>query len=131
MEISTRATIPADWADPILSVAQAQSLLGQAGQVVLQAAGGGHLLGVAANGSMADILTLYVPPELRQQGRAMALLETFLAYARAQGALGLTLEVRADNATAIRLYEKVGLIVQHRRVGYYKGVDALVLGVEF
>jgi ribosomal-protein-alanine N-acetyltransferase len=119
--------VPDAWEDPIFTPTQAKNTLAQAGNILLQAQGGGHLLGFASAGAAADILTLYVPENLRRQGRAEALLQAFFAHAKAQGATGLTLEVRADNATAITIYTKLGLTEQHRRVGYYGGVDALIM----
>jgi ribosomal protein S18 acetylase RimI-like enzyme len=132
MQIEQRLTFPPACTDPIFSLPQLQNFLAQAHHVLLCAQGGGHLLGRATAGATADILTLFVPPEARRQGRAAALLQAFLAHAKAQGATGLALEVRADNAAAIALYTKLGLVAQHRRVGYYGAhQDALVLAVNF
>ncbi|MCA3243921.1 MAG: GNAT family N-acetyltransferase [Alphaproteobacteria bacterium] len=131
MEILRQTNLPVGWDDPVLHAAQAAAVLAQPGHVLLQATGGGHLLGLAVAGVPADILTLYVPTALRRQGRAYALLAAFLAQAQAVGASGLTLEVRADNAAALALYQAQGLTLRHRRVGYYGGVDALVLGRDF
>lgn len=129
--IVTATVVPAAWDDPVLTVAQAQALLSQPGHTLLQAAGGGHLLGLAVAGANADIITLFVPLAVRRQGRAEALVLAWLAHAKQVGAQGLTLEVRADNTQAVALYTKVGLTLRHRRVGYYGQVDALVLGIEF
>jgi ribosomal-protein-alanine N-acetyltransferase len=135
MQVSQILAVPEGWEDPVLSQTQAENLLVQAGHILLQVQGGGHLLGCAAAGAQADILTLWVPSNLRRQGRAETLLQAFLAQAKAQGATGLSLEVRADNAAAIALYEAAGLQERHRRVGYYGGqdeqVDALVLILNF
>lgn len=129
--VHTLAKLPAAWDDPVLTAPQAAALLAQPGHLLLQAEGGGHLLGMAVPGMAADILTLYVPDNLRRQGRAQALLAVFLAQARVVGASGLTLEVRADNVAALALYQAQGFTLRHRRVGYYAGVDALVLGCDF
>jgi ribosomal-protein-alanine N-acetyltransferase len=131
-QVTRLPQVPAGWDDPILSASQATLRLAQPGHILLQAAGGGHLLGWVGAGMPADLLTLYVPPTLRRQGRAQALLQALLSHARAAGASGLTLEVRADNAAALQLYHAAGLRVVHRRVGYYGGsVDALVLRHDF
>lgn len=131
MQVSQIFAIPTGWEDSVLSQAQVENLLAQAGHSLLQVQGGGHLLGCVAAGAQADIVTLYVPENLRRQGRAAALLQAFLAQAKTQGATGLSLEVRADNTGALALYTAAGLREVHRRVGYYGGVDALVLSLDF
>jgi ribosomal protein S18 acetylase RimI-like enzyme len=47
-------------------------------------------------------------PAYRGQGLGRALLLACIAKAKAQGITRITLQVRADNAVAIRLYEAVG-----------------------
>ncbi len=129
--VETLSALPAGWDDPVLNAAQAKALLAQSGFFLLVAQGGGHLLGSAAPAGRADIVTLYVPTALRRQGRAQALLGAFIVQAQAVGAAGLTLEVRADNASALALYSAAGLRVVHRRLGYYGGVDACVMELVF
>jgi ribosomal-protein-alanine N-acetyltransferase len=80
----------------------------------------------------AEILTLAVDPARRRQGIARALLEAATAAAAHAGAGVLFLEVAADNAAAIALYESAGFTQAGRRRGYYArsdgaAVDALVL----
>ena len=79
----------------------------------------------------AEVLTLAVRPERRRLGMGRALL------AAAEGAARLTadamfLEVAADNAGAIALYEGAGYEQVGRRARYYarpsgEGADAIVM----
>lgn len=79
----------------------------------------------------AEILTLGVIPEVRRAGVGRALLEAALENARTLGAAALFLEVAADNAAAIALYQQAGFGAVGSRKGYYSRVggtvDALVL----
>jgi [ribosomal protein S18]-alanine N-acetyltransferase len=124
-------TLPVWWDDPVLEQAEAASLLAQPGHVLLVAEVGGHLLGRSGMDENADIITIFVPPAQRQRGLATALLLAFMQQIKAAGGTGLTLEVRADNTAALALYNSAGLQQVHRRVGYYAGVDAVVMGVDF
>lgn len=70
-----------------------------------------------------------VRPHLRGVGIGSALLHHVLAEARQLGARRATLEVRASNEAARRLYERLGFYVAATRRNYYtKPVeDALIL----
>ena len=57
---------------------------------------------------LLNIHDLAVSPEMRPQGVGRALLQSSESEARRCGCCRLTLEVRADNAVARRLYEDVG-----------------------
>jgi ribosomal-protein-alanine N-acetyltransferase len=125
-------SLPAWWNDPIVSRAEGEAFLAQSGHLLLAEQTGGHLLGMALAGGTADIITLYVPEARRRQGVARHLLAEFMETAEAVGAVGLTLEVRADNEAAIALYQSFGLREVARRKGYYPDdVDALVLACQF
>ncbi len=71
-------------------------------------------------------------PQFRQQGIGTALLQHVLAEARTLGARRATLEVRASNAGARRLYERLGFYVAGTRRNYYSNPveDALILWKE-
>ncbi len=71
----------------------------------------------------AELLTLVTAPAARRQGRARALLDGFLAEARARGAARAFLEVAADNVAARALYAAAGWQEDGRRRGYYQGPD--------
>jgi len=68
-------------------------------------------------------------PEHRAQGLGTALMRHVLAEGIRLGAARATLEVRASNTGAIRLYERLGFRVAGTRKGYYSHPteDALIL----
>jgi ribosomal-protein-alanine N-acetyltransferase len=68
-------------------------------------------------------------PQCRQQGIGTALLCHVLTEAKALGARRATLEVRASNDGARRLYERLGFYVAGTRRNYYSNPveDALIL----
>ena len=77
----------------------------------------------------AHIATIAAHPNVRRQGIGRALLLTGLHQAVEQNMLTATLEVRAQNEAAIRLYEQFGFEVVGRRKRYYhdNGEDALLM----
>jgi ribosomal-protein-alanine N-acetyltransferase len=79
----------------------------------------------------AHINTLAVHPAWRGLGLGEQLLLHALAQARAEGARLATLEVRASNTVAQRLYSKHGFERVGRRKKYYQNnqEDALLLSV--
>lgn len=60
--------------------------------------------------SNARILSIAVADECRGRGVATLLMEAALAYFRDRCALRVRLEVRPDNAPAIKVYEKLGFV---------------------
>jgi ribosomal-protein-alanine N-acetyltransferase len=70
-----------------------------------------------------------VLPRWRGRGLGTALMQHVLAEARRLGARRATLEVRASNVEAIRLYERLGFHVEATRRNYYSNPveDALIL----
>lgn len=79
-------------------------------------------------GEVSDVMTLAVAPRGRGHGRGRALLDDLISRTRARGGLHVMLEVRADNAAALRLYRDAGFVLLRRRRGYYPdGADALVM----
>jgi [ribosomal protein S18]-alanine N-acetyltransferase len=84
------------------------------------------LLLFRAGARRARLYSLAVDPDSRGLGLARTLLAAAEGEARRRGAAALTLEVRTDNAAAIRLYEALGYRGRGRRPGYYDdGADAL------
>lgn len=80
----------------------------------------------------AELLTLAVDPACRRQGIALQLLHSGLVQLAGDGAKMCFLEVAADNAAAIALYQRVGFKTLAMRAGYYRGsdgkqIDALVM----
>ena len=75
------------------------------------------------------MMNVAVHPDHRRKGIAQALILALCADLQAQGNSCLTLEVRASNAPAIALYEKLGFDTVGRRPNYYRHPkeDALIL----
>ena len=95
----------------------------------------GTLLGYAEARAVLDEGTLEriaVAPAARRRGIGEALLARLVREGRGRLAF-LTLEVRAGNAPAIGLYEKLGFREVGRRKNYYReeGEDALLLTLDF
>lgn len=89
----------------IVAVGDNDQVLGYAGLTVV--AGEGYIDNIA------------VRKEYRLQGIAQALLEVFLRFGTAHQLAFLTLEVRASNEPAKRLYLKHGFAQVGRRKNYY------------
>ena len=77
----------------------------------------------------AHVTNVVVKENLRGQGIGRKLMIELLTKARAKGAVCSTLEVRATNATAIHLYEKLGFVQATVRKQYYPDnkEDAVVM----
>ncbi|EPX81555.1 GNAT family N-acetyltransferase [Litoreibacter arenae] len=83
----------------------------------------------------AELLTLAVDPAALRQGTGRSLVEAFKTRAAQDGAVTAFLEVAADNAAAISLYNATGFSGAGIRRGYYRrpdgtGIDALVMRCE-
>lgn len=86
--------------------------------------------GLRVVGEQGDVQTIAVDPASRRLGIARGLLLELLAEAGHRGAREVFLEVRADNAGAIALYEQLGFERIAVRPGYYPGgTDAHVMRV--
>jgi ribosomal-protein-alanine N-acetyltransferase len=84
--------------------------------------------GIALAGDVADIHTIAVLPEFRNQGIASLMLDQLEAWAATKEVSGLMLEMREGNIEAQPLYEKRGYSVISRRDNYYgKGIHALIM----
>lgn len=85
---------------------------------------GDALVGFRRGSQLARLYSIAVLPRASGRGLGRALLEASEAAARGRGATALRLEVRADNPSAIRLYERMG----YRRFGihedYYEDGEA-------
>ena len=79
-------------------------------------------------GDEAELMRIAVVPEERGKRCGLTLLRAGLAEMCARGAEAATLEVRAGNTAAIRLYEKHGFLLAGRRKKYYENPveDALI-----
>ena len=81
----------------------------------------------------ADMMNLAVLPEYRRNGVAKQLVLELVDHLKSQNVRCLTLEVRASNEPAIKLYECLGFSCIGRRPGYYHKPreDALILRKEW
>jgi len=75
----------------------------------------------------AHVTTLAVVPGMRRRRLGTRLLLSLVEQAVSHGARHLTLEVRATNTNAQRLYERFGFAPVGKRKGYYSGEDAIVM----
>ncbi len=62
----------------------------------------------AIAGDLAGIFLMRTVPAARRQGHARHILRALLDWAAAQGAASAFLQVEADNAPAVKLYESEG-----------------------
>lgn len=84
------------------------------------AVGGFSLVRTIAGES--ELLLLAVAPDRHRQGIGNALLDDFLARAKAGGAARVHLEVR-DGNSATHMYRAAGFAAVGRRRNYYRGSD--------
>ncbi len=76
---------------------------------------------------VGEIQRIATVPRLRRRGVAIQLVNAFLELALVHGVERILLEVREDNAPAVRLYRSNGFVEIDRRPGYYSdGTDAVV-----
>lgn len=80
-----------------------------------------------------DVMNVAVHPDWRRRGIAQMLINHLIAELKKRGSHSLTLEVRASNAPAIGLYEKIGFAQVGCRKNYYRNPkeDALILRKTF
>ncbi len=86
--------------------------------------------GVMLVADEAHVLNIVVDPRLQGTGIGRVLLSQLLLDAVDKGAASATLEVRADNAAALALYDRVGFEKSGTRPRYYgDGSDAVIMWV--
>lgn len=80
-----------------------------------------------------DMMNVAVHPDFRRKGIAEALVNTLVDQLKLQGSHCLTLEVRASNMPAQKLYEKLGFSVIGKRPRYYHNPkeDAIIMRKEW
>lgn len=80
---------------------------------------------------VADLQRVAVLPSARRHGIGARLTEQVVSAGRDRGCARVLLEVAADNAPAIALYDRLGFREIDRRSRYYTGgVDALIMQCE-
>lgn len=84
---------------------------------------------IAGEYVIAELESVAVAESARRMGIASALCTEVIAWARSRGAKHIDLEVRSQNAGAIRLYEELGFASIGLRPSYYKQPedDALIM----
>ena len=90
-------------------------------------------IGSQTCGDESDVMNVAVHPDFRRRGVAEALVNSLVPELNGIGSHCLTLEVRASNAPAVSLYEKLGFAEIGRRKNYYRNPreDALILRKEW
>lgn len=93
---------------------------------------GGQVAGYAGLWLILDeahVTNVAVHADFRGRGLGMILMLELMRRAALAGAARMTLEVRASNHTARRLYERLGFKERGRRRGYYTDTneDALIM----
>ena len=78
-------------------------------------------------GPEAQLANIGVRPDHRRRGAGRALLRWLMRQAALRSARRMTLEVRAGNAPALRLYRSENFLETSRRPGYYEGRETAVL----
>ncbi len=109
-----------------------RSYLGKDSAHFFAAVKDGGLLGYIGSQLIIDELEIFnvaVDESCRRQHLGQRLVEALVSEARSLGAERITLEVRAGNAPAIALYEKLGFVEVGRRKNYYRSPreDALLM----
>lgn len=81
----------------------------------------------------AQVTNLAVTSAFRRKGTGQRLIQALADIARERGAVQLTLEVRASNAPARRVYERCGFFEIASRKAYYEdnGEDAIIMLKKF
>jgi len=115
-----RKTLPLDAADY-------EDWIGDPARAVFVARRDGRLLGFLAvaphwNG-YALVHELAVDLPARHGGTARALMDRVVAWARAQGLAGLTLETQSNNVPACRFYGRYGFRLGGHDAWLYRGLD--------
>lgn len=87
------------------------------------------MAGMTALAGEGDIDKVMVAPDRRRRGIADRLLKALFQEGKELGITAYTLEVRAGNIGAIRLYEKNGFLSEGVRPGFYEkpAEDALIM----
>ena len=69
------------------------------------------------------ILELAIAQEHRRNSFGTKLLRFLVKYVYKQGVEVVHLEVRANNAAAVKFYQKIGFVIVHKKTKYYSNGD--------
>jgi ribosomal-protein-alanine N-acetyltransferase len=87
---------------------------------------------VAQAVGIAELQSVVVSADMRQQGLGLALCERAMQWARKCGAKSIELEVRGSNVAALGLYRRLGFVEQGKRPKYYRDPeeDAVLMAAQ-
>ncbi len=85
--------------------------------------------GLMVVGEEAHVTTVVVHPDRREDKLGTRLMLALVSAAKQANAKSLTLEVRASNVAAQRLYQRFGMAPVGVRKKYYKDEDAMIMWV--
>ena len=122
-----RRTYPQPWSEGVF-----RDELSQENRVYLVAEAEGGMIGFAGLLLVEDdahVTTLAVESTARQRGIGTRLMLELIAAGLERGARNLTLEVRATNEGAQRLYSRFGMAAVGVRKHYYRDDDAVIMWV--
>lgn len=138
MEIERQSVYGAHWTRSAYAKYEAEPRDDLFHRLLLVAVEGENIVGFAAasflEGDEAALLeNLAVETTRRRRGVAKALFAAMMEWAKNEGALGLNLEVRVSNASALALYASLRFVEQGRRRRYYTDPeeDGLLMGLRF
>lgn len=77
-----------------------------------------------------EINNIYVLDEYRKKGIASQLMDSIIKLGKDNGIINITLEVKKDNISAIKLYKKYGFVEKAIRKNYYNGTDGILMEKE-
>ncbi len=120
-----RATYPQPWSEAIF-----RDELFQPNRVYVVAESEGEMVGFAGLMLIDDdahVTTLAVTTSARKSGLGTRLMLELIAAGLDRGARNLTLEVRATNEGAQRLYQRFGMVSVGVRKHYYRDDDAVIM----
>lgn len=88
-------------------------------------------MGMWALSGEGHITNVAISPSYRRKGYAKALIEHFTEIAKEENLEFMTLEVRASNTPAIKLYESFGFVQVGVRKKYYENREDALLMTKF
>jgi len=105
----------------LVAVSRLQRLLPDPGEVALDVEGPRAIATIgdvarargAVDGDWLGLHDIWVSPDARRQGLSQRVLAELVDWGASLGATTAYLQVRADNAAALRLYERLGFVTHH------------------
>lgn len=77
-----------------------------------------------------EINQIEVLKDYRRNNIGSILIEELIRIAHNKHYQNITLEVKCDNIAALNLYKKFGFVEKAKRLGYYNGVDGILMEKE-